>query len=121
MSILRGFLSNEKIEGVKGLSLTANGMGVVFDVPADDVNAFTAGMLNVPFRNYLFSVLLVLLNHWNELKNEICLSLCSIFLFVPIYELLGYWFFLSKFVADCQKNQSYHIHYSSKVAKNYVV
>lgn len=56
LSILRGFLSNEKIEGVKGLSLTANGMGVVFDVPADDVNAFTAGMLNVPFRNSVLCI-----------------------------------------------------------------
>ncbi|XP_010940916.1 DEAD-box ATP-dependent RNA helicase 7 [Elaeis guineensis] len=44
--ILRGFLPNEKIEGVKGLSLTADGMGAVFDVPADDVNAFTGGQEN---------------------------------------------------------------------------
>ncbi|KAJ6824976.1 DEAD-box ATP-dependent RNA helicase 7-like [Iris pallida] len=42
-SILRRFLPEEKIEGVKGLSLTADGMGVVFDVPADDVNLFLEG------------------------------------------------------------------------------
>ncbi|KAG1359174.1 hypothetical protein COCNU_08G006200 [Cocos nucifera] len=45
-SILREILPNEKIEGVKGLSLTADGMGAVFDVPADDVNAFTEGQEN---------------------------------------------------------------------------
>ncbi|KAG1360656.1 DEAD-box ATP-dependent RNA helicase 7 [Cocos nucifera] len=45
-SILRRFMPDEKIEGVKGLSLTADGMGVVFDVPADDVDAFIQGQEN---------------------------------------------------------------------------
>ncbi|KAJ6801820.1 DEAD-box ATP-dependent RNA helicase 7-like [Iris pallida] len=42
-SILRRFLPEEKIEAVKGLSLTADGSGVVFDVPADEVNLFLEG------------------------------------------------------------------------------
>ncbi|XP_038971529.1 DEAD-box ATP-dependent RNA helicase 7-like [Phoenix dactylifera] len=45
-SILRRVLPNENIGGVKGLSLTADGMGAVFDVPADDVNAFVEGQEN---------------------------------------------------------------------------
>ncbi|XP_020114706.1 DEAD-box ATP-dependent RNA helicase 7 [Ananas comosus] len=45
-SILRRFLPDEKIEGVKGLSLTADGMGAVFDVPADDVDTFLEGQDN---------------------------------------------------------------------------
>ncbi|XP_008812489.2 DEAD-box ATP-dependent RNA helicase 7-like [Phoenix dactylifera] len=45
-SILKRFMPDEKIEGVKGLSLTADGMGAVFDVPADDVDAFIEGQEN---------------------------------------------------------------------------
>ncbi|URE21279.1 GUCT (NUC152) domain [Musa troglodytarum] len=45
-SMFRRFLPDEKIEGVKGLSLTADGTGAVFDVPADDVNAFLEGQEN---------------------------------------------------------------------------
>ncbi|XP_073011958.1 DEAD-box ATP-dependent RNA helicase 7 [Typha latifolia] len=45
-SILRRFIPDEKVEGVKGLSLTADGMGAVFDVPADDVAAFLEGQDN---------------------------------------------------------------------------
>ncbi|CAD5187599.1 unnamed protein product [Musa acuminata subsp. malaccensis] len=45
-STFRRFLPDEKIEGVKGLSLTADGTGAVFDVPADDVNAFLEGQEN---------------------------------------------------------------------------
>ncbi|KAJ6841433.1 DEAD-box ATP-dependent RNA helicase 7-like [Iris pallida] len=45
-SVLRRFLPQEKIDGLKGLSLTADGMGVVFDVPADDVNLFLEGQEN---------------------------------------------------------------------------
>lgn len=39
-------MPDEKIEGVKGLSLTADGMGAVFDVPADDVDTFLEGTLH---------------------------------------------------------------------------
>ncbi|KAJ0964112.1 hypothetical protein J5N97_029234 [Dioscorea zingiberensis] len=45
-STLRRFLPDEKIEGVKGLTLTADGMGAVFDVPADEVSTFTEGQEN---------------------------------------------------------------------------
>ncbi|WOL19175.1 DEAD-box ATP-dependent RNA helicase 7 [Canna indica] len=45
-STFRRFLPDEKIEGVKGLSLTADGMGAVFDVPADDVKTFLEGQDN---------------------------------------------------------------------------
>ncbi|XP_010934579.1 DEAD-box ATP-dependent RNA helicase 7 [Elaeis guineensis] len=45
-SILRRFMPDEKIEGVKGLSLTADGTGAVFDVPADHVDAFIEGQEN---------------------------------------------------------------------------
>lgn len=53
-------MPDEKIEGVKGLSLTADGTGAVFDVPADDVNAFLEGMMMV-FHFKLFSVVLLIL------------------------------------------------------------
>lgn len=43
-------MPDDKIEGVKGLSLTADGTGAVFDVPADDVDAFLEGKLYTPFR-----------------------------------------------------------------------
>lgn len=43
---MKRFLPEEKVEGVKGLSITADGMGAVFDVPADDVSLFLEGMLN---------------------------------------------------------------------------
>ncbi|CAL9164253.1 unnamed protein product [Musa hybrid cultivar] len=45
-STFRRFLPDDKIEGVKGLSLTADGTGAVFDVPADDVDAFLEGQEN---------------------------------------------------------------------------
>ena len=38
-------MPDEKVEGVKGLSLTADGMDAVFDVPTDDVESFIAGVL----------------------------------------------------------------------------
>ncbi|KAG1354621.1 putative DEAD-box ATP-dependent RNA helicase 7 [Cocos nucifera] len=50
-SILRRFLPDEKVEGVKGLSLTADGMGAVFDVPTDDVDSFIAGQGNANMVN----------------------------------------------------------------------
>ncbi|XP_077245714.1 DEAD-box ATP-dependent RNA helicase 7-like isoform X2 [Tasmannia lanceolata] len=40
------FLPEEKIEQIKGLSLTADGSGAVFDVPAEDVDLFLAGQEN---------------------------------------------------------------------------
>ncbi|KAL2995669.1 hypothetical protein AAZX31_10G229200 [Glycine max] len=45
-SILRRFLPEEKVEAVKGLSLTADGNGVVFDVPAKDLDIYLNGQEN---------------------------------------------------------------------------
>ncbi|XP_075501369.1 DEAD-box ATP-dependent RNA helicase 7-like [Primulina tabacum] len=41
--ILRRFLPEEKVESIKGLSLTADGTGAVFDVAAEDLDTFIAG------------------------------------------------------------------------------
>lgn len=41
--VLRRFLPEEKVESVKGLTLTADGNGVVFDVAAEDLDTFLAG------------------------------------------------------------------------------
>ncbi|ONK56268.1 uncharacterized protein A4U43_C10F5850 [Asparagus officinalis] len=45
-STMKRFLPVEKVEGVKNLSLTADGMGAVFDVPADDLSLFLEGQEN---------------------------------------------------------------------------
>ncbi|CAA2962995.1 DEAD-box ATP-dependent RNA helicase 7 [Olea europaea subsp. europaea] len=42
-SVLRRFLSDEKVESIKGLALTADGNGAVFDVAAGDLDTFLAG------------------------------------------------------------------------------
>ncbi|XP_010275981.1 PREDICTED: DEAD-box ATP-dependent RNA helicase 7 [Nelumbo nucifera] len=42
-SVLRRFLPEEKVETVKGLTLTADGNGAVFDVPSEDLDTFIAG------------------------------------------------------------------------------
>ncbi|KAK4734406.1 hypothetical protein R3W88_008667 [Solanum pinnatisectum] len=42
-NVLRGFLSEDKVESIKGLTLTADGNGAVFDVSADDLDTFLAG------------------------------------------------------------------------------
>ncbi|XXG70403.1 hypothetical protein AAC387_Pa06g3173 [Persea americana] len=44
--VLRRFLPDEKVEQLKGLALTADGKGAVFDVPAEDVDLFIAGQEN---------------------------------------------------------------------------
>ncbi|XP_027367878.1 DEAD-box ATP-dependent RNA helicase 7 [Abrus precatorius] len=44
--VLRRFLPEEKVEAVKGLSLTADGNGVVFDVPAEDLDTYLTGQEN---------------------------------------------------------------------------
>ncbi|XP_020208765.1 DEAD-box ATP-dependent RNA helicase 7 [Cajanus cajan] len=44
--VLRRFLPEEKVEAVKGLSLTADGNGVVFDVPAEDLDTYLSGQEN---------------------------------------------------------------------------
>jgi hypothetical protein len=41
--MLRRFLPEEKVEAVKGLTITADGSGVVFDVPAEHLDAYLAG------------------------------------------------------------------------------
>ncbi|TMX00651.1 hypothetical protein EJD97_000399 [Solanum chilense] len=42
-NVLRGFLTEDKVESIKGLTLTADGKGAVFDVSADDLDTFLAG------------------------------------------------------------------------------
>ncbi|XP_073038154.1 DEAD-box ATP-dependent RNA helicase 7-like [Primulina eburnea] len=44
--ILRRFLPEEKVESIKGLSITADGKGAVFDVAAEDLDMFIAGQEN---------------------------------------------------------------------------
>ncbi|GER41459.1 dead box ATP-dependent RNA helicase [Striga asiatica] len=44
--ILRRFLPEDKVESIKGLSLTADGKGAVFDVAANDLDAFLEGQQN---------------------------------------------------------------------------
>ncbi|XP_057422735.1 DEAD-box ATP-dependent RNA helicase 7 [Lotus japonicus] len=44
--ILRRFLPEEKVEAVQGLTLTADGNGVVFDVPAEDLKTYIDGQEN---------------------------------------------------------------------------
>ncbi|KAI4351866.1 hypothetical protein L6164_006171 [Bauhinia variegata] len=44
--VLRRFLPEEKVEAVKGLALTADGNGVVFDVAAEDLDTYLAGQEN---------------------------------------------------------------------------
>lgn len=46
-SILRRFLPEGKVELVKGMALTSDGNGAVFDVPADDLEAFLAGITHL--------------------------------------------------------------------------
>ncbi|XP_022891917.1 DEAD-box ATP-dependent RNA helicase 7-like [Olea europaea var. sylvestris] len=45
-NVLRRFLSDEKVESIKGLALTADGNGAVFDVAAGDLDTFLAGQEN---------------------------------------------------------------------------
>ncbi|KAG9445119.1 hypothetical protein H6P81_016459 [Aristolochia fimbriata] len=45
-SVLRKFIPEEKVEGLKGLSLTADGKGAVFDVPSEDLDLFLKGQDN---------------------------------------------------------------------------
>lgn len=42
-SVLRRFLSEEKVESINGLTLTADGKGAVFDVSAEHLDEFLAG------------------------------------------------------------------------------
>ncbi len=44
--VLRRFLPEEKVESIKGLTLTADGNGAVFDVATEDLDAFLAGQEN---------------------------------------------------------------------------
>ncbi|KAI4347459.1 hypothetical protein L6164_008271 [Bauhinia variegata] len=44
--VLRRFLPEEKVEAVKGLTLTADGNGAVFDVAAEDLDTYLAGQEN---------------------------------------------------------------------------
>lgn len=42
-NVLRRFVPEEKVESVKGMALTADGRGAVFDVPSEDLDLFLAG------------------------------------------------------------------------------
>ncbi|GLT84090.1 hypothetical protein SLE2022_023410 [Rubroshorea leprosula] len=44
--VLRRFLPEEKVESVKGLTLTADGNGAVFDVAVEDLDTFLSGAEN---------------------------------------------------------------------------
>ncbi|MBA0559335.1 hypothetical protein Golax_013237 [Gossypium laxum] len=44
--VLKRFLPEEKVQSVQGLTLTADGMGAVFDVAEDDVETFLTGAEN---------------------------------------------------------------------------
>lgn len=44
--VLRRFLPEEKVESIKGLTLTADGNGAVFDVALEDLDTFLAGQEN---------------------------------------------------------------------------
>ncbi|GMJ14925.1 PLANT RNA HELICASE75 [Hibiscus trionum] len=44
--VLSRFLPEEKVQSVQGMTLTADGMGAVFDVAKDDVDVFLAGAEN---------------------------------------------------------------------------
>ncbi|XP_051142911.1 DEAD-box ATP-dependent RNA helicase 7-like [Andrographis paniculata] len=46
--VLRRFLLEEKVKLIKGLGLTADGNGAVFDVPAADLDNFLVGQKNAP-------------------------------------------------------------------------
>ncbi|XP_058086899.1 DEAD-box ATP-dependent RNA helicase 7 [Magnolia sinica] len=46
LGVLRRFLPEEKIDRIKGMSLTADGRAAVFDVPAEDVDLILAGQQN---------------------------------------------------------------------------
>ena len=41
--VLRRFLPEDKVDSIKGLALTADGNGAVFDVATEDLDAFLAG------------------------------------------------------------------------------
>lgn len=47
--VLRRFLPEEKVEAVKGLTLTADGNGAVFDVPAEDLDTYLTGKILFDF------------------------------------------------------------------------
>ncbi|PIN09721.1 ATP-dependent RNA helicase [Handroanthus impetiginosus] len=44
--VLRRFLPEEKVESIKGLALTADGNGAVFDVATEDLDSFLTGSKN---------------------------------------------------------------------------
>lgn len=47
--LLRRFLPEEKVESVRGLALTIDKRCAVFDVAADDLDTFLAGMICLSF------------------------------------------------------------------------
>lgn len=47
--VLRRFLPEDKVESVKGLTLTADGRGAVFDVALEDLDTFLIGTVSHGF------------------------------------------------------------------------
>ncbi|MDD0148493.1 hypothetical protein PSY31_22670, partial [Shigella flexneri] len=52
--VLRRFLPEDKVESVKGLALTADGQGAVFDVAAEDLDTFLAGLNTIKLLSFIF-------------------------------------------------------------------
>ncbi|KAG0498605.1 hypothetical protein HPP92_002931 [Vanilla planifolia] len=65
-SVLKRFMPEEKISGVKHLSITADGNGAVFDVPAEDVNSFLEGQENASSVRIDFLKKLPELQEWDK-------------------------------------------------------
>lgn len=49
-------MPDEKVDAVKGLTLTADGNGSVFDVPAEDVDTYLTGKIQVNFRIWILNI-----------------------------------------------------------------
>jgi len=47
--ILRRLLPEEKVEAVKGLSLTTDGNGLFFYVPAEDLDTYLSGKASLDY------------------------------------------------------------------------
>lgn len=62
-------MPEEKVESVKGMTLTADGNGAVFDVPVEDLDLFLSGI-------FLLCGLLIVV-----MVDKLCIPICSLKLF----------------------------------------
>lgn len=70
--VLRRFLPEEKVESIKGLALTADGKGAVFDVSAEDLDMFLSGTsLDFQHVYYFDHILLAYFGLLSFTKKEI--------------------------------------------------